>query len=122
MQYLTKFIVVAAAAVPAVAFGYTLSGTIPPGRAPVRLELHRPLPHEIRLTFYAPPSPAGVPYALNYCLGPASNPCGLPSDRVWVVAEGKSITAVVSATELKTKVLVVGQGTSKPVPYKVQVS
>jgi hypothetical protein len=123
MRILTKFLIAAAAfSVPATAFAYTLSGVIPPGRRTVRIELHRPLPPEIHFRFSAPPARVGVKYALSYCIGPESNPCGLPTDKVWTVDEGKTVSAAVPASELTGKVLVVGQGTAKPVPYRVEVS
>jgi hypothetical protein len=105
------------------AFAYTLSGTIPPGRRPVVLHLHQPLPAGMTiLTLSAPPVNAGVPYALGYCIGPASNPCGLPSDWTVNVPAGQSVMQIVPTSIFAGKVFVVGQGTRKPVPYKVDVN
>jgi hypothetical protein len=123
MRILTTILLAAAAlSVPATAFAYTINGVIPAGRRTEIIQLLRPTRPVVRFKFFAPPSPAGVRYALNYCIGPAFNPCGLRTSKVWVVPEGQSRTGAVSATVFARNVLVVSQGTSKPVPFSVEVN
>jgi len=101
----------------------TFSGTLPPGTKekilPVKLALK---PTAWHFKFYAPPVNAGVNYALSFCVGPRSNPCGLPSDIVFTVPKGQTRLATLNSTLFKTKVLTVGQGTKKPVPYSVTIT
>jgi hypothetical protein len=104
------------------AFGYTIHGTIPAGRRPVVIHLRKPLPPGfLRFTFYAPPVNAHVPYAITFCIGPAANPCGLPTDYTVEVPAGQTRTGVVNSALLRTNIFVVGQGTRVPVPYSVTV-
>jgi hypothetical protein len=119
----TMMLGIGACAFAAPAFAYTLSGTIPPHAPPksVVLHPHIPLPPLVRLTMSAPPVNAGVPYALTYCIGPAANPCGLPNDWAVEVSAGQSVVRTVPASLFAGKVFVVGQGTKKSVPYKVQI-
>jgi hypothetical protein len=121
-RFRAAFAALALTALPAAAFAYTVSGVLPAGRQTVPIALHRPLPPVVTFKFSAPPANAGVRYALNYCIGPASNPCGLRTDKVWVVSEGATKTASVPASDLQTKVLVVSKGTAKPLPYAVEVN
>lgn len=105
------------------ASAYTLRGYIPPGRKPVVIHLHRPLPPGmITLILSAPKVNAGVPYAIDYCIGPASNPCGLPGDWTANVPEGQTVTRIVPSSLFGGKVFVVGQGTRRPVLYEVTVN
>ncbi len=122
-----RTIMIAGAAVFALAAqasAYTLSGTIPPHAPPksVVLHPHMPLPSLVRLTMSAPPVNAGVPYALTYCIGPAANPCGFSNDWTVEVPAGQTVVRTVPASLFTNKVFVVGQGTKKPVPYKVQIA
>ena len=119
----TIMIGVAACAFAAPAFAYTLSGVIPPHAPPksVVLHPHMPLPPLVRLTMSAPPVNAGVSYALTYCIGPAANPCGLPGEWTVEVPAGQTVVRTVPASLFTHKVFVVGQGTKKAVPYKVQI-
>jgi hypothetical protein len=113
-------IAVGALTVPA--FAYTISGTIPSGRRSVVINLHKPIPPGfVRLTMTAPPKNAGVPYDLSFCIGPAANPCGLPTDHDFTVPEGQTRVEVVPATFFSGNIFVVGQGTRVAVPYSVQV-
>ena len=113
---------VAACAFAAPAFAYTISGTIPPGHRPVVIPLHRPIkPGFMKLSLTAPPKNAGVPYALDFCIGPAANPCGLPTDRVFTVDKGQTRIESVDAAIFQTNVFVVGQGTRIALPYVVKV-
>jgi hypothetical protein len=121
-----RTIMIAGAAVFALAAqaaAYTLSGTIPPHAPPksVVLHPHLPLPPLVRLTMSAPPVNAGVPYALTYCIGPATNPCGFSNDWTVEVPAGQTVVRTVPASLFTNKVFVVGQGTKKPVPYKVKI-
>jgi hypothetical protein len=121
-----RTIMIAGAAVFALATqasAYTLSGTIPPHAPPksVVLHPHLPLPQLVRLTMSAPPVNAGVSYALTYCIGPVANPCGLPGEWTVEVSAGQTVVRTVPASAFTNKVFVVGQGTKKAVPYKVQI-
>ena len=110
------------APMPAMA-AQTFSGTLPPGTKerilPVKVPL---LPTVWHFKFYAPPVNAGVNYALSFCVGPRSNPCGLPSDIVFTVPKGQTRLATLNSRLFKTKVLTVGQGTRRPVPYSVTIT
>jgi hypothetical protein len=104
------------------ASAYTIRGTIPPGQRLVVIHLRKPLPPGIiRFTFYAPPVNAHVPYAITFCIGPAANPCGLPTDYTVEVPAGQTRTGSVDSALLRTNIFVVGQGTRVPVPYSVTV-
>lgn len=103
---------IVACAFTAPALAYTINGTI----------LHRPLqPSLMRFKFSAPPKNAGVPYALDFCIGPAANPCGLPSSHVINVPEGQERFADFDSALFRTNILVVGQGTRVAVPFSVEV-
>jgi hypothetical protein len=79
--------------------------------------------HLVKLKFSAPlpDSEAHVDYALNFCIGPAKNPCGLPTSFVVVVPGGQERLAIVDASIFKDNVLTVSQGTSVPMPYAVTI-
>lgn len=103
--------------------GQTFTGVLPPGTKEKILPVKVPfLPTVWHFKFYAPPVNAGVNYALSFCVGPRSNPCGLPSDIVFTVPKGQTRLATLNSTLFKTKVLTVGQGTKKPVPYSVTIT
>ena len=105
------------------ALAYTISGVIPPGHTPVVINLHRPIgPGLIRFVFSAPRKDAGVLYALDFCIGPAANPCGRPGAHVVNVPVGATRSANFSSALFSTNVLVVGQGTRVPAPYSVRVN
>ncbi len=110
------------APMPAMA-GQTFSGVLPPGTKekilPVKLPARPTLWH---FQFYAPPVNAGVNYALGFCVGPRSNPCGLHTDITFDVLKGQTRTANLSSNLFRTRVLTVGQGTRRPVPYKVTIT
>ena len=100
----------------------TFNGTIPAGTTPVVILQANNQPGAagvLKFKFSAPAHDAGVAYALNFCIGPASNPCGLPTSYVVVVPSGQERLAVVNANVFATNVLVVGQGTKRPVPFAV---
>jgi hypothetical protein len=102
----------------------TLNGTIPAGTTPVVILKANNEPGAtgvIKFKFSAPAHDAGVPYALSFCIGPASNPCGLPTSYVVEVPGGQERLAVVNANVFATNVLVVGQGTKRPVPFAVTI-
>jgi hypothetical protein len=116
-------VAVVACGLPAQAFAYTISGVIPPGKTPVVIKLHKPIkPGLMKLTFSAPPKNAHVPYALDFCIGPRENPCGLPNDRVVNVPEGQTRSETVDSAIFSHDVLVVGQGTTVAVPFSVQIT
>jgi hypothetical protein len=103
----------------------TLTGTIPVGGKPVVILEPNPqigsgcCPLKFKFSAPLPNAKAPVPYTLNFCIGPASNPCGLPTDFVVVVPGGEERLAVVDASIFKNNVLVVGQGTNVPIPFSV---
>jgi len=102
----------------------TLNGMVPVGKAGlVILQANKAsgATCTLKFKFSAPAFNAGVKYALNFCIGPATNPCGLPSSFVVVVPEGEERLAVVPASIFTDNVLVVGQGTKVPVPYAVTI-
>jgi len=132
MKMITKCLI--ATAVPFVlvallvqeAFGYiTLNGMVPVGRAGlVILQAHKldASPSDtLKFKFSAPAFNAGVAYTLNFCIGPASNPCGLPTSYVVTVPGGEERLAAVPASVFKDNVLIVGQGTNRPVPFAVTI-
>ena len=125
MKLLTKALLVGvlASALSPPAFAYTINGVIPPGTRPVVIHLRRPIrPVLLRFTFSAPPKNAGVPYALNFCVGLAVNPCGQPTSHVINVPEGQSRNTTFDSNIFNTRILVVGQGTRVAVPYSVRVN
>lgn len=72
----------------------------------------------VKFKFSAPGSGA---YALSFCIGPESNPCGLATSYVVTVPAGQERLAVVDARMFANNVLVVGQGTTSVVPYAVTI-
>jgi hypothetical protein len=66
-------------------------------------------------------APAAGAYSLNFCIGPASNPCGLTTSYVVVVPAGQERLAVVESNIFRNNVLVVGQGTSTDLPFAVTI-
>jgi hypothetical protein len=118
---------VVACALPAQALGFEqLNGTIPAGTAPVVIiqankQSGATATGVLKFKFSAPAVNAGVPYALSFCIGPETNPCGLPSSYVVNVPAGEDRLAVVDASVFASNVLVVGQGTRVPVPFVVQI-
>lgn len=99
----------------------TLNGTIPPGTTPVVvLEVNKESgPGGILKFKFSAPAPGA--YTLSFCIGPAVNPCGLPTSYVVVVPGGEERLAVVEAGVFKNNVLVVGQGTTDPLPFAVTI-
>jgi hypothetical protein len=104
----------------------TLTGTIPATTPPTAVVILEANPHissgcPLKFKFSAPlpDSEAPVPYALNFCIGPATNPCGLPTSFVVVVPGGQERFAVVDPGTFKTNVLTVSQGTKVPIPFSV---
>jgi hypothetical protein len=102
------------------AFAYiTLSGTVPAGTTPVviiQANNQTGATGTLKFKFSAPT--AGK-YSFNFCIGPAANPCGLATSYVVVVPGGQERLAVVDASIFKSNVLVVGQGTTQPLPFAV---
>jgi hypothetical protein len=109
---------------PAMAMaGQTIRGVLPPGHRSAILAVKKPnLVQPLNFRFYAPPVNAGVDYALDFCIGPRSNPCGLPGDIVVNVPMGQTRLATYSSGLFVTNVLVVGQGTRSSVPYLVTIT
>lgn len=109
------------AALPKMALAQiTLDGTVPTGRAGLVIIQQNNEPGTVGIVefkFSAPGSGGG--YALNFCVGPTANPCGMPYSYVVNVPAGQSRLAVVNARAFEHNVLVVTQGTSVPVPFSV---
>jgi hypothetical protein len=106
------------------AFAYTISGVIPPSAPPkpVVVHLHQPIPPgKILFRFYAPKVNAGVPYAVDFCIGPTFNPCGLATSTDVTVPAGQQRLLIVDTNVFAHNILVAGQGTKKPVPYVITV-
>lgn len=103
----------------------TLNGMVPVGKAGiVILQAHKQTgttTDTLKFKFTAPAFNAGVKYALDFCVGPASNPCGLPTSYVVNVPGGEERLAVLPASVFEKNVLTVGQGTARPVPYSVTI-
>jgi hypothetical protein len=72
--------------------------------------------------FSAPPVNARVNYALNFCVGPRVNSCGLPRSIVVVVPRGQTRIRTFSSALFARNVLTVGQGTRVAVPYRVTIT
>jgi hypothetical protein len=101
----------------------TLNGTIPATTPPtpvVILEANKESGPGGPLKFkFSAPMPGA--YALNFCIGPAANPCGLPTSYVVVVPGGQERLALVDAGIFKNNVLVVSQGTTGTIPFAVTI-
>jgi hypothetical protein len=101
----------------------TLNGTVPGTTPPtpvVILEANGEIGPGGPLKFkFSAPTPGA--YELSFCIGPAANPCGLPSSYVVHVPGGQERLAVVDASIFKNNVLVVGQGTKTPLPFAVTI-
>ena len=105
------------------AFAYiTLNGTIPAGTTPVVILQANNQPGAtgvLKFKFSAPAHNAGVAYGLTFCIGPAANPCASTNSYIVQVPSGEERLAVVNANIFATNVLVVAQGTKRPVPFAV---
>jgi hypothetical protein len=100
----------------------TLNGTIP-GSSPDGVVIIQANGENgpggvLKFKFSAPQAGA---YAFNFCIGPASNPCGEASDYVVNVPAGQERLAVVEAGLFKKSILVVTQGTSDDLPFAVTI-
>ncbi|HEX3472782.1 MAG TPA: hypothetical protein VHT28_16490 [Silvibacterium sp.] len=98
----------------------TLNGTVPAGSTIVILEANgEGGPGGIlKFKFSAPAAGA---YDLGFCIGPASNPCGLPTSYVVNVPGGQERLAVIEADIFRNNILVVSQGTSTDQPFAVTI-
>ena len=116
--------VVMACAIPASAMAsQTLSGVLPPGTTSRILHFRTPrFVQPMQFRFFAPPVNARVNYALNFCVGPRFNACGLPRSIVVVVPRGQTRLRTFSSALFAHNVLTVGQGTRVPVPYRVTIT
>lgn len=123
MKALSLLTGIAACAISTHAFSYTLSGTIPPGKTPVVIDLHKLLAKgNVSFTFKAPAVNAGVRYDVAFCIGPADNPCGSPLSESISVPAGETRTFSIDALTFSCNVLVAAQGTRVAVPYSVDVT
>jgi hypothetical protein len=66
---------------------------------------------------FSAPTPGA--YALSFCIGPATNPCGTTTSYVVSVPGGEERLAVIPAAALMDRVLRVSQGTNQPLPFAV---
>lgn len=111
--------------VPAARAYITMNGIVPVSKSGiVILQAHKlggATSDTLKFKFTAPSFNAGVPYALNFCIGPATNPCASPNSYVVNVPGGEERLGVVPASAFANNVLVVTQGTTRPVPYSVTV-
>ena len=117
-----KFLVLVALAIsPKLAFAQMkLDGSVPVGRAGLVIIQQNAEPGSVGIVefkFSAPGAAGG--YALNFCIGPAANPCGTPLSYAVTVPAGQSRLAVVNAKVFEHDELVVTQGTGVPVPFSV---
>jgi hypothetical protein len=99
----------------------TLNGTIPSSRNPlVIIEANGEAGPGGILKFKFSAPQAGA-YTMNFCIGPASNPCGTDSDYVVTVPGGQERLAVIEAGIFRNSILVVSQGTSETLPFSVTI-
>jgi hypothetical protein len=97
------------------AFAYTINGKAPSGNKSATVKLHNPIkPGFMQFTF----SGAG---ALDFCIGPAVNPCGSYTSRVVSVPAGQTRTEVFPSTFVSENVIVARQSTGARVPFKLDV-
>jgi len=97
-----------------------LSGTIPPSGSVVLIPANsRGVPKGVlKLKLSSPDGGA----SLNFCVGPAANPCGDATSFVVNVLPGESKLAVINAADFANgAVLTVGQGTFSTVGYSVSI-
>jgi hypothetical protein len=74
----------------------------------------------LKFKFSAPTFNAGTRYVLDFCIGPAANPCqSATTSYIVQVPVGEERLAVVDANVFANNVLVVATGTTKPVPFSV---
>ena len=103
----------------------TLNGIVPVGKnGAVILQAHKlsgATTDTLKFKFTAPAFNAGVAYTLGFCIGPASNTCGLATSYVVQVPGGEERLAVVPASVFANNVLVVQNPTARPVPYSVTI-
>jgi hypothetical protein len=103
----------------------TLNGIVPVGRAGIVIlqphKLSGTTSDTLKFKFSAPSFNAGLPYALSFCIGPATNPCASPTSYVVQVPGGEERLAVVPSSVFANNELVVSQGTTRPVPYSVTI-
>lgn len=102
----------------------TLSGMVPVSKAGIVILQANKMSattDTLKFKFSAPAFNAGVAYSLDFCIGPASNPCGSPTSYLVVVPDGQEQLAVVPASIFTGNVLTVSQGTKVPVPFAVTI-
>lgn len=102
------------------AFAYALNGTIPVNKDGVALNLQKPIPSgNVKLTVKIPGKlSAGIPYLVTFCVGRKVSSCQ-PAVQV---PGGQDIVVFYYSTSLSPPNQVwLGQGTSAPVPYTVDV-
>jgi hypothetical protein len=115
----TMMIGVAACTFAAPAFAYTISGTVPPASKWIAVNLQTPPKREyLKFTFSATPVNAGVRYDIQLCITRlAPNSCPL----VMYISPGQQTIVTLDSKIFPTYTIWLGQGTSVPVPYTVEV-
>jgi len=102
----------------------TVSGNIPPGGAPIIVippNSHLGQSGTVLKFLFSAPAPTVGGYAISFCVGPLSNPCGTSSSYVVEVTGGTSMLALIPAGAFAQNELVVGQGTTSTVPFSVTI-
>ncbi|MGA2483844.1 MAG: hypothetical protein ABSF92_12095 [Candidatus Acidiferrales bacterium] len=99
----------------------TLTGTLPGGTTPIVLIQPNKQTGTSGVLKFKFSAPKAGNYALDFCIGPATNPCGLPTSFVVNVPGGQERLAVVNASFFANNELVVAQGTTGPIPFEVTI-
>jgi len=99
----------------------TLTGTVPTTRAGIVIIQANKQPKVSGVLKFKFSAPTAGAYSLNFCIGPAANPCGTRNSYVVVVPGGEERLAVVDASFFAGNVLIVSQGTSSPLPFAVTI-
>ena len=97
----------------------TLDGTVPTGRNGLVIIQQNNQSATTGIIKFKFSAPTAGSYTMNFCIGPAANPCGSATSYVVSVPGGQDRLAVVDASAFGSNVLTVGQGTNNPLPFSV---
>ncbi len=97
----------------------TLNATLPPGTKPTVVVRQSTLTGASGTLKFLFTVPKAGNYAVDFCIGPATNPCGLATSYVVQVMGGGQGFAIVDASVFNNNVLVAVQGTNTPIPISV---
>jgi hypothetical protein len=65
---------------------------------------------------------AHVPYVMNFCVGPASNPCGLSTSIIYAVPGGTAVLVLLDASAFDhDNVMTVSVGTAATVEFEIDL-